>query len=72
VAEITITIKDLPNGGVEVKANPSFETMAMMVESGHELTSAHGYTMSCLNVIRELSRKKEDGMIVKIPRLGKF
>jgi len=72
MAEITIKIKDLPSGGVEVKADPSFETMAKMVDSGHELTSAHGYCMAALNVIKELSKRKDDNMIVKIPRLGRY
>ena len=56
MAEIKMTLKDLPNGGVEIKCEPSFEKMMNMVDSGHELTSAHGYLMAAVNVIRTLSK----------------
>lgn len=68
---ITITIKNLPSGQVEIKSSPSFERMAQMVESGHDLTSAHGYAMACLNVIREIGKQKDQSTLVKIPRISR-
>lgn len=68
---ITITIKNLPNGQVEIQSNPSFALMAQMVESGHDLTSAHGYAMAVLNVIREIGKQKDQSTLVKIPRISK-
>ncbi len=71
MAEVKITIKDLPTGGVEMKCEPSFETMMQMMQSGHDLESSHGYAISCANVVRELSKQKESNMIIKVPKLGK-
>lgn len=74
MAEIKITIKDLDNGGVEMKCEPSFETIMKMLDSGSidNLTPAHGYLFACVNVIRKLSQNKDDNMIVKVPKLGKL
>jgi len=42
---ITMTLRNLPNGGVEIKCDPSFEKMMHMIDSGHELTAAHRSNM---------------------------
>ena len=70
MARITITIEDLPEGGVSVVSDPNFETMAMMDRSGHRLTSAHGYAISTLNHMRKVSKNNnEKDSLVKIPKL---
>lgn len=68
MTKITITIEDLPDGKVSVKAEPNFEMMARMDASGHGLTSAHGYALRALNAIREASREQAHSMNVYIPR----
>lgn len=68
---ITMTLKNLPNGGVEIQCSPSFEMMMNMIDSGHELTPAHGYLMAAANVIRTLARNKDENMIIKVPKLGR-
>jgi hypothetical protein len=74
MAEINIKIRDLDNGGVEMKCEPSFETIMKMLDSGtlENLTPAHGYLFACVNVIRELSKNKDENMIIKVPKLGRL
>ena len=67
MAKITIVIEDKPDNKVKVVSDPSLETIFSMANSGHELTSAHGYAFQALNVIREHSRKKEPSRIL-IPK----
>jgi len=69
MAEITIKIKDIPDGKVEVVATPGFETMMKMHTSGEDLTSAHGYALYALRCIKEEAKRKTSTMI-HIPRLG--
>jgi hypothetical protein len=71
MAEVTIKIKDLDNGKVSVQAEPNFMTMAMMDESGHGLTAAHGYALAMLREVRKISKSNESNILVQIPRLGK-
>jgi hypothetical protein len=68
MAKITIVIEDKPEGGVEVKSDPNFETMAKMDNSGHSLTSAHGYAIFALNCIRKAGSKKNSSIIAEIPK----
>ncbi len=74
MAEIKITIRDKDDGGVHMECDPSFETIMKMLDSGSidNLTPAHGYLFACVNVIRKLSQDKENNMIIKVPKLGKF
>lgn len=71
MSRIVIIIEDLPNGGVEVHANPTFESMASQVASGNDLTPAQGYAMKCINVIRAVSKKQTPTNKILIPRIGK-
>lgn len=71
MAKITITIEDLPNGKVKVVADPSFETMASMIVSGENMTSAHGYAMTCIKAVRQESKSKDPQTIIQLPRLVK-
>lgn len=70
MAKITITIEDTPNDKVKVVANPTFETMAKMTNSGEDMTSAHGYAMLVLRTIREES-KKQGPIRMLIPKIGR-
>lgn len=57
VAIVTITLEDNElNGTVKVVANPTFETMAMKVDSGNLPTAAETYALFVLRKIREASR----------------
>jgi hypothetical protein len=67
MAKITITIEDLANGNVSVKAEPNFETMMKMDVSGHGLTSAHGYAILALNSIRNESKNKDPRNRILVP-----
>lgn len=71
MAKIVISIEDSDNGKVRVVSDPSFEKMAMMDNSGHGMTAAHGYALACINVIRTISKRSEDANVVSIPRIGK-
>lgn len=70
MAKVTITIEDMPDGTVKADINPSFETLAKMAVSGHELTSAEGYAIACANAMRKES-KKAGPIQAMIPRLGR-
>lgn len=67
MAKITLTVEDLPNGKVEVRMEPSFETLMKMDISGHKLTSAHGYAMRMALEARKVSKEQGNGNIIKIP-----
>ncbi len=71
MAKIIITVEDLPNGKVSVVANPSFETMCKIHVSGNTLTSAHGYAMTMMRVVRDVAKSQQKGIIVGIPRIGR-
>ena len=75
MADITITIKDLPDGKVEFKSDPNFSEIAKMAQSGHELTNAHGYAMFVMNRLYESTQSKnakqsKDSLIYTIPKVG--
>jgi len=69
--KIVITITDLPNGKVEVKSDPSFETMMKMIDSGTEPTSAMGYAIYALRKIKEEAKSMGSTKIL-IPRIGRL
>ena len=70
MATVTITIKDIPGGKVEVKANPTFETMALTIQSGQDITSAQAYALAALRTIR-MESKKRGSIITQLPGLGR-
>lgn len=70
MAKITITIEDKPDNKVAVRIDPSFETLASMVNHGEKLTSAQAYAMFAVRMLREESKRKEPTPIF-IPRLGR-
>lgn len=71
MARITITIEDTLDGHVTVRAEPNFETMMKMEDSGHKLTSAHGYALHALNQIRARSKEVGSQNRIMVPRLGR-
>lgn len=69
--KITITVEDLPAGGVKIQAEPNFQTMVQMEVSGHGLSPAHGYAMAMLNRAREVSKSNDPRIKILIPKIGK-
>lgn len=69
MAKITITIEDIPGGKVKVVSTPSFETMAKMIQSGEDMSDAHGYALKCINTIREVSKSANPSNIIQIPKV---
>lgn len=59
MAKVIITIEDNPSGTVKTVATPNFETLAMKIQSGHELTPAEGYALAAINRIVEVSKNIE-------------
>lgn len=72
MAEITIKLKDLSSGGVEVIATPSFETMMKMHASGEDLTSAHAYALYAVRCIREEAKNKSSTTLIQVPKIGRI
>jgi len=70
VAKVTITIEDRPNGMVEMKMDPTGETLIKKQVSGEGLTSAEGYALALANRAREIS-KQPGNIVVGIPRIGR-
>lgn len=70
MAKILIEIEDNADGSVSVKATPNMETFFKMVNSGHDMTAAHGYAFAALNKIRQVSKASEPNKIY-IPRIGR-
>lgn len=69
MATIKITISDKLDGNVEIKCEPTFETMAMMINSGHPSTPAHGYAMAMIHTARDVS--KANKIPILLPRIGR-
>lgn len=69
-ARILIVLEDNEKGGVTIVANPSFEQMAQMINSGERGTSAHGYAMRMMNEARRMSKEAGPSKIL-IPRVGR-
>lgn len=63
---ITITVSPRPDGKVEVKCNPSVETLLKKINQGsEELTAAEGYVFTMLNAVRKASQAKS--IIIEMP-----
>lgn len=71
MAKIVITVEDITGSKVKIVSNPSFEQVAMMANSGEELTAAHGYALRMLRTAREVSKENKPKIDAFIPRVGK-
>ena len=71
MAKITITIEDQPLDMVKIESTQSFETMALMINSGHKdkMTAAHGYAAAMLNKAREVS-KDGNPLAITLPKVN--
>lgn len=69
MAAIIITIEDTADGKVCTRCSPSAEEMFQMMQSGSDLTSAHGYAMTALNAIREAAKSPESQLKIFVPRV---
>ena len=69
MAKCVITFEDLPENKVKVVCEPNFETMMMMIQSGHEWTSAQGMAVYAMNKIREQSKKSDPVNRIIVPKL---
>lgn len=56
VAEVVVTLNDMPHGGVSCASAPSFARLAAMAESGAPMTKAHMAAMAGLVRIFGMSR----------------
>lgn len=72
MANCKIILEDLGGGKVKVVSEPSMEIVFKMVESGNELTAAHGYLFVALNAIRKAAQSKEPTNKILIPRVGRL
>jgi len=71
MAKITITIEDLGDGNVKTVADPSFDQMMKMDQSGYGLTAAHGYAFRALNAILAESKRNDPNLKIWLPKVGK-
>jgi len=70
MARITITVEDAADGKVKIEANPTFETVAKMINSGGEdVTAAHGYAMAMINRAREVSKSNAPETTIWLPKV---
>lgn len=68
MAKITITLEDNPDGSVKMESTPKTETIAKMVQSGHETTSAHGLTLFLFRkALQEYNKPKRKGTGLWLP-----
>lgn len=56
MARIVVHIEDKEDGNVKITATPTFEEMAMKVDSGETITAAETYALFALRKIREASK----------------
>lgn len=71
--KITLTLQDKPDGGVEVISNPSFETMAQMINSGHDISSAQAYALTAINAIKKASKNQDPASnLIYIPKVKRI
>lgn len=68
MAKVVIEIEDMPGDKVKAVMTPSFETMAMMNESGNQLTSAQAYAVFMINELRKEAKRSGPTNIL-IPRI---
>ena len=59
MAKIVITIEDDLDGKVKMKADPSFEKIVRMANSGAQMTSAHGMAIFIINRVLDQKRKQQ-------------
>jgi hypothetical protein len=73
MAKVTITIEDKPGNRVEVKLDPTAETLLKKVASHGQtsLTSAEGYALFAANRLREESKRQGGSLIVPVYRVKK-
>lgn len=69
MSTIIITVEDMPNGNVSIKANPTFEEIAKKDLSGETLTNADGYAIAMLNRARQIGKSTESTNLVQIPKI---
>lgn len=70
MAKISITVEDLDGGKVKIESNPTFETVAKMINSGGEdVTAAHGYAMAMINRAREVSKSNAPETTIWLPKV---
>lgn len=60
MAIITITIEDSQDGKVKTTFEPSIEIISKMINSGNDITSAHGYALVAANAIIKSSKDEKD------------
>jgi hypothetical protein len=56
MAKIVLTIEDRIDGNVKIVSDPTFETMAMKLESGGNISAGEAYALFVLRKIRETSK----------------
>lgn len=72
MAKIVITVTDEADGSVKIVSDPTFETVAKMINSGEETTSAHGYAMAMVNRARTESKAADPNTKIWLPRVKKL
>lgn len=70
MSKVTMTIEDLPGGGVKIVCEPSFEQMMMKGNQAGNFTSAEGYAIFALNQLRAESKKQSPTRLI-IPKLAR-
>lgn len=70
MAKVIITIEDIDGGNVRIVGNPTFETMAKMINSGESMSDAHGYALAMMNHVRKIGKEKGPTKLW-IPKLGR-
>ena len=63
LSEVTIVLKDLPNGQVDIKITPNIAKMIQIEVSGAGLTAAEGYAFLAYNTISKESRGNDQRII---------
>jgi hypothetical protein len=73
MAEITITIKDNPDGSVSIKSDPNYAVMLKIEYNrlSEKLTPAHGYAIALINKALEISRQNNPNALIKLPKIIK-
>ena len=68
--EISISIKDTPDGKVSIVSTPSFAELAAMVNSGQGDFSSLGYALCAIRAIRTEAKNEESKKIgIYLPRV---
>jgi hypothetical protein len=73
LAKIVITLEDTATGGVKIVSNPTFETIAKMINSGgDDITSAHGYAVAMMNTARRESKSSAPSTTIWLPKVKRL